>query len=183
MIRRYNIDEANLIVTLNRDFLNREITPEQVSEAVEKAKQDFKSGKPNDIHPIFGVMRDSSICLDDLDFNDRNVYREDFVAEIMLRFKRGGNGNPLVRIPAPYPRLFRHARDNDAHCGYFLMARFFDVCPFGESGMVMSDSNFTDSYIRAKQNRLQEVYTTQEHGPIKPNDLVSLYYIQRFICV
>lgn len=181
MIRRYNIDEANLIVRLNHDFLNREITPEQISKAVEESKTKEKDNPR--IHPLFGVMRDSSICLDDIDFNDRDVYREDFIGEIMIRFKRDVDGNPLIRIPAPYPRLYRHTRGNDAHCGYFLMTHFFDVCSFEESGWVMRDSNFMDAYIRAKQKRLQEVYTSKEHGPIKHDDLVSLYYIQRFIHV
>lgn len=181
MSQRYNIDEPNLIVTLNRDFLNRAITPAQVSGAVKEFKA--KEQDNSRIRPIFGVMRDSSICLDDIDFNDRDVYHEDFIGEIMIRFKRDVDGNPLIRIPAPVPRLYRHTRDNDAHCGYFLMTHFFDVCSFEESGWVMRDSNFMDAYIRAKQKRLQEVYTTKEHGPIKPTDLVSLYYIQKFIRV
>jgi hypothetical protein len=176
MIKRYCIDETGLIQMINRHFLNREVTPGQVAEAVEAFKVDDADAPK--LHSVFGIMRDNSICFDDVDFDDRNVYCEGFVNEAMIRFKRGADGIPLVRIPAPSPRLYRHRRNNDSYCGYFLMGSFFNVCSFGESGVVLRDFNFSDRSISAKQTRLQEVY-----GPIKPDELVSIYFIQKYIQV
>ncbi len=184
---RYHIDDRDLIAKLNRDWLGRTITPEQISKAVEDAKEkaakDSKEKSGNGLYPICGVLRDSSICLDDIDFNDRTVYGPNFIGETMVRFKRDAVGTPLIRIPAPYPRLYRHRRNDDSFCGYFLMASFFDVCPLEEIPLVLFEYDHPHGKIKAKQDRLQEVYTTPEHGPIRPADLVSVYYIQKHIGV
>jgi len=178
MIKKYSINDLGLIERINHDFFNREITSEDVAKAMEEAKLRKST---TGIHPVCGVMRDSSICLDDTDFNDRAVYRAGFINEIMIRFKRDENGNVIARIPAPYPRLYRHRRNNDSFCGYFLLDVSFNVCSFKESDFVLLKHGFSAQQIFDKQHRLQNVYSSKEHGPIKPDDVVSLYHILKHI--
>lgn len=186
MIRQYSTTESDLIIKINRDFWNRDIIKnmaelsEQIFQAKLKKEEEGGIKAIPDFEPkiLWGVMHDYSICLDDIDFNDRRVYDAGFLNEAMIRFRRDEAGKPIVRIPDSSPRLYRHRRNSDNYCGYFLMGDIFFVCAFGESSSILGDFKLAKEKIEAKQRRLQEVY-----GPISMDNLVSIYLIKKFISI